>query len=348
MGASMLPGSGLVTITDCTLTNDIAQGGNGGGDGHGGAGDGAALFDLDGSVTLNDVTVAGTNADGTTNNEGGAIYTLAAGQLIQTGEYPSATLTLNNSILSGTTGSATSDLVSRGDGLRPITITGTNDLVQAQDLDQFTTLAPGVVVKSSDPQLGRLQDNGGLTPTMAITSSSPAYGSGNPSVGGLPANDQRGSGFPRLTNGRLDLGAFQVQANAPPPPPVQATTTSIILPVQDSYYYDNGLVHLLETMTAQVRITATGQPVNQGTMTLNDDGLEAVVPVQGGYATYTFTVDNSMQHSISATYNGAGPFDGSYAADSVTAPPNVPAWVLAQLELQQCIADFFQAIIHDI
>jgi hypothetical protein len=343
MGASTLPGSGLVTITDCTLTNNTTQGGNGGGGGHGGAGDGAALFNLDGSVTLNDVTVAGntvTNAAGSAgiNNEGGAVYTLVLRQLIQTGAEVTTTLTLNNSILSGTTGSAASDLVSRGDQNKQLPITGSNNLVQAQDL-QDTTIANGVIVKVGDPQLGPLQDNGGLTPTMALPSTGPAFGTGNPNVPGLPATDQRGSGFRRVTNGRLDLGAFQVQTNTPPPPTLRPTTTT--LSVQDNYLYVNGLAAMMETVTAQVTIAATGQPVNQGTVTFNDNGFLAIVPVQGGRATYTFNNDSLvLNHSVSATYNGTSPFADS-TASSDWKPPAAPPLIEAELQLQLCIAEFF-------
>jgi hypothetical protein len=124
-------------------------------------------------------------------------------------------------------------------------------------------------------------------------------------------------------------------------------TTTKILPVQDGYVFVNGLAFLLETVTAQVTIAATGQPVNQGTVTLNDDGLTAVVPVQGGRATYTFRNANPNPHSISATYTGSSQFGDSSAAVNVTTP-DVPLVVLAELELEACVVEFFQEIIHDI
>jgi hypothetical protein len=149
-----------------------------------------------------------------------------------------------------------------------------------------------------------------------------------------------------VTNGRLDLGAFQVQTNAPPPPPTQATTTTI-LPVPFGYVYVNGLVSVLETVTAQVT-AANGQPVNQGTVTFNDGGVLAAVPVQGGRATYIFSFNTDPgNHSITAKYTGPSQF-GDSSAIRVGVSPDVPPLVLAQLDFQTCIADFFQAIVNDI
>jgi hypothetical protein len=70
---------------------------------------------------------------------------------------------------------------------------------------------PGIITVTANPQLGLPQKNGGLTETMALTSSSPEFGKGNAKIKGhvLPRADQRG--LPRVVNGRLDLGAFEVQ-----------------------------------------------------------------------------------------------------------------------------------------
>jgi hypothetical protein len=67
-----------------------------------------------------------------------------------------------------------------------------------------------------DPILGPLQDNGGLTWTMALLPGSPAIDAGDPSPLDAPLWDQRGPGFPRLVNGHLDIGAFEVQATGVP------------------------------------------------------------------------------------------------------------------------------------
>jgi hypothetical protein len=63
-----------------------------------------------------------------------------------------------------------------------------------------------------DPLLGPLQNNGGPTQTMALLPGSPAIDAGDPNPFDPPEWDQRGPGFPRIVNGRIDIGAFEVQA----------------------------------------------------------------------------------------------------------------------------------------
>jgi hypothetical protein len=60
-----------------------------------------------------------------------------------------------------------------------------------------------------DPLLGPLADNGGATRTMALLSGSPAIDRGA-NLSSL-ATDQRGPGFARVSGGRADIGAFEVQ-----------------------------------------------------------------------------------------------------------------------------------------
>jgi hypothetical protein len=62
---------------------------------------------------------------------------------------------------------------------------------------------------NSIPLLGPLQDNGGPTFTHALLPGSPAIDAGNPNFAPPPDFDQRGPGFPRVVNGRIDIGAFE-------------------------------------------------------------------------------------------------------------------------------------------
>src|SRR5207244_11402345 len=69
-----------------------------------------------------------------------------------------------------------------------------------------STLFPYTTLFRSDvnPLLGPLQNNGGPTPTMALLPGSPALDAGNNT--NAPAFDQRGTGFPRIVNGIIDIG----------------------------------------------------------------------------------------------------------------------------------------------
>jgi hypothetical protein len=60
-----------------------------------------------------------------------------------------------------------------------------------------------------NPLLAPLAANGGPTQTMLPLAGSPAIGGGDPNTPNLPEFDQRGPGFPRIINGRLDIGAVE-------------------------------------------------------------------------------------------------------------------------------------------
>ena len=65
-----------------------------------------------------------------------------------------------------------------------------------------------------DARLGPLQNNGGPTATMALLPGSLAIDDGDNALAPGPY-DQRGPGFPRIVNGAIDIGAFEVQAPVP-------------------------------------------------------------------------------------------------------------------------------------
>lgn len=67
----------------------------------------------------------------------------------------------------------------------------------------------------ADPGLVALSDNGGPTPTRALTASSPARNAAAAST--CPSTDQRGVARPQ--EGACDIGAFEYQVPAPPSPP---------------------------------------------------------------------------------------------------------------------------------
>lgn len=66
-------------------------------------------------------------------------------------------------------------------------------------------------VFSTEPLLGPLADNGGLTYTHALLPGSPALDAGDPAYVGA-AFDQRGEAYARVVGGRVDMGAYESQA----------------------------------------------------------------------------------------------------------------------------------------
>jgi hypothetical protein len=77
---------------------------------------------------------------------------------------------------------------------------------------------------NTDPLLGPLQDNGGPTFTHQLLNGSPAINGGDPNFTPPPLYDQRGPGFDRVVNDRLDIGSFEVQGPAPTPTPTPTAT----------------------------------------------------------------------------------------------------------------------------
>src|SRR5437660_11646936 len=72
--------------------------------------------------------------------------------------------------------------------------------------------------------LGPFQDNGGSTFTHALLPGSPAINAGDPAFTPPPFFDQRGLGFDRIVNGRLDIGSFEVPGPTLTPTPTPTAT----------------------------------------------------------------------------------------------------------------------------
>src|SRR6476620_6140435 len=83
---------------------------------------------------------------------------------------------------------------------------------------------------NTNPILGSLQDNGGPTQTHRPYPQSPAIDAGDPGFTPPPFYDQRGTGFDRVVNGRIDIGSFEVQEGKPPPPSPTPTTSPTLTP----------------------------------------------------------------------------------------------------------------------
>lgn len=154
------------------------------------------------SLTLDNSTVA----NNTAGSQGGGIF--FADQA-----YAS---TMHSSIVADNIAPASADM---GSG-ESVNVSGGKNIVE--------TRGPLLILPAdtltSDPLLLPLANNGGPTRTHALGNNSPALDRGSNTLN--LATDQRGPGFPRHSNGGVDIGAFELNA-APylPPEPVPMSQT---------------------------------------------------------------------------------------------------------------------------
>jgi hypothetical protein len=222
MGGAIFNMLGSVTLTNSTLTGNLAQGGNAGTgtkNGTGGSGLGGALFSLDGTLKLTFATLdANTVAAGTGSKnglaDGGEIYSLALGHVINRTlpNPPAAQVTLIDSILAdskSSQGVAVDDLVTdvTSPGDSATTDISQNNLVMMSTTHGAPTII-GTPLLTSEPLLGPLANNGGPTLTQALSNSSLALGEGS-AVSGI-TTDQRGD----LRANPPTLGAVEAQSSS--------------------------------------------------------------------------------------------------------------------------------------
>ena len=185
---------------------------------------GGGAYNDQSTLTVSNCTLSGNSAG-------------AAGGIDNDGRYGGATLTINNSTFSGNSVNATGGI--RGAILNDhATITIGDTILNTGGASGENIYNAGTITSNgynlsndnggglltgmgdqinTDPMLGPLQDNGGPTFTHALLTSSPAIDAGdtnfNPNSFNPPmVYDQRGTGFNRVVNGRIDIGAFEVQA----------------------------------------------------------------------------------------------------------------------------------------
>src|SRR6266436_4551401 len=194
-----------LTITNSTLSSNSALLGGGIDNNHA-------------TLTITNSTLSGNSAT-------------AGGGINSDGEASgSATLTITNSTLSGNSATTGGGILNSGfDGDATLSIGGTVLNAGGSGANIFnnsgTVTSLGYNLSSDDgggfltgpgdqintnPMLGLLQNNGGPTFTHALLVGSPAIDAGRPEF------DQRGPEFNRVVNGRIDIGAFEVQPTPTP------------------------------------------------------------------------------------------------------------------------------------
>lgn len=184
-------GEGFI-IQNSTISGNTALGGGSFG-GHGGA--------IYGGGTITNCTISGNTA----NHQPGGIYAITPVELAHT--------ILNSD----------QNIVNVG-----TTVTSHGYNISSDDGGGFLT-GPGDQI-NTDPLLGPLQNNGGPTQTHALLPGSPAIDAGDPNFTPPPDYDQRGPGFVRVFNGRIDVGSFELQPTPTPTPTATSTPTATFTP----------------------------------------------------------------------------------------------------------------------
>ena len=194
--------AGTLTISNSTLSGNFAKF----------AGGGIVSFATNqpAPVIINNSTLAGNECP----LHGGAIA------ISRTGSAP-ATLEIGNTILKR---GASGQNISSSSG----TVTSRGYNISDDDAGGFL-IGPGDQI-NTEPLLGPLQDNGGPTSTHALLPGSPTIDAGDPNFTPPPFFDQRGPGFNRVVNGRIDKGSFEVQAGTTPTPTPTVTPTATPIP----------------------------------------------------------------------------------------------------------------------
>jgi hypothetical protein len=201
-----------LTITSSTVTGNRASGKNAG------WGGGIWAGSDTGGLEITNTTISGNEAD----KNGGGIYNFGPLHITNStfsnnssnetagAIYNAGTLEIGNIILNA--GASGANIFNSGG-------TATSHGYNLSSDDGGGVLTGPGDQSNTNPLLGPLQDNGGPTFTHELLPGSPAIDAGDLNFTPPPFYDQRGPGFDRVVNGRIDIGSFEVQGPTPTPTP---------------------------------------------------------------------------------------------------------------------------------
>ncbi len=218
-GAGISAGGGKLTIDSSTITGNRAQ---------------ATLF---ASVRGGGIYYAGTSGgkltitnstiDGNSASQGGGVF------FTRSDSTATTAAAITNSTITGNTASAANGgggvyadagagTLTLGNTVVALNAVGTGPLgadiagqVNSSGYNLIGNPAGATVIGvtagnlTGNPGLGALQSNGGPTLTRVPQAGSPLIDAGNPNAVNAPPFDQRGTGFSRVQNGRIDIGAVE-------------------------------------------------------------------------------------------------------------------------------------------
>ena len=219
------------------------------------SGVGGGIFN-GGPLTITNSTFSGNSADGS----GGGI------------NNSSGPLQIGNTILNA--GAAGANLVNSG----MVTSHGYN--LSSDDGGGFLNSKGDQL--NTNPMLDPLQGNGGQTLTHGLLTGSPALDAGDPNFTPPPLYDQRGPGYDRVFNGRIDIGSLEVQPVTPSPTP---TLTPIPTPTPTST--PTATPSPTPTATPTATATATATPCVSVYLRENFDQVTAPALPAGWVTSFT-------------------------------------------------------------
>jgi autotransporter-associated beta strand protein len=271
---------GISTISNSTFYGNTAS--------FGGA------ISASGTATVTNSTFAGNTA--TSSSGGGAIY-------VNTG-----TVTLKNCLLGDNTANSVADDLDRNGG----TLTVNYSLVENPGNSGVTNGVNGNIT-GKDPKLTTLGFFGGPTETMGLLPGSPAIDAGSNTLASGLSTDQRGTGYARVVNTTVDIGAFEIQ-NGP--------ASFIVTNLNDSgsgslrqAVLDSDTTIGANTITFQSGLSGiiyltTGQLDLSRSVTITGPGATTIT-VSGNNASRVFLVDTG----VTATISGLTISQGSSSTD---------------------------------
>jgi len=196
-------GGGIYSIATLTITNSTISNNTAHGEGNSGWGGGVSTGI--GSAEIINSTISGNFAD----RDAGGIDNSGPLQIVNStisnnsanggagGIRNAGALEIGNAILNA--GQLGANIFNNGG-----TVTSHGYNLSSDDAGGYLN-GPGDQI-NTDPLLGPLQDNGGPTFTHALLPGSPAIDAGDPNFTPPPFYDQRGPGFDRVVNGRIEQG----------------------------------------------------------------------------------------------------------------------------------------------
>ena len=192
------------------------------------------------------------------------------------------------------------------------TVTVSNSIVSGNDSDATGITDGGFNFIGGDAKLGDFSFYGGSTLTFEPAPDSPVINAGDPKFDGTGLFDQRGDGFARVVGGRLDIGAFEVQNNAP-----TVSDFSLALTEDTSFTFAKNSfdaafsdVNAGDTLQA-VRIVTL--PAN-GTLNLNGVAVAADDEIaRADLPQLTFAPDSNFNGAITFSFNAS---DGQLFANA--------------------------------